>query len=258
MEVLNNVVAAYEAVKSNQISQGLIWLCTFIAILIVINKFITAYKEAFSDNDKPVSIKHFFDLFYIYIYVLGIILLAPVAFNIIEKVLGELQNDLISFYEKDIDLSIDEAIATFTTDYIDDMQRRNDWIGKQIDEIIMLPINIALYTLLLYGIKYIFFFFAAARYYYLILLEIVTPLAVVFSLSETTRHYTHAYLKNLFVCYMLLPAFIIAQVFGNIISSGVMDMLGQNKYGLLGLLFTFIFELFLFAKAPKYVEKLIS
>ena len=74
----------------------------------------------------------------------------------------------------------------------------------------MLPFNIAAYTILLYATKYIFFFFASARYLYLILLEIVTPIAVILYMDEKTRHYTHAYLKNLFVCYMTIPAFLIA------------------------------------------------
>ena len=113
-----------------------------------------------------------------------------------------------------MDLSIDEAIVTFTKDYIEDVQRRHNWVGQQIQEVIMLPFNIAAYTILLYATKYIFFFFASARYLYLILLEIVTPIAVILYMDEKTRHYTHAYLKNLFVCYMTIPAFLIANALG--------------------------------------------
>lgn len=127
---------------------------------------------------------------------------------------------------------------------------------QQIQEVVMLPINIAGYTVLLYATKYIFFFFAAARYLYLILLEIVTPIAIILYLDEKTRHYTHAYLKNLFVCYMTIPAFLIANAMGGIISENVMHMCGQNKYTMLGLLFAFVFKLFLFAKSVKYCREL--
>ena len=44
LEVIDNVTKAYEAVKFNGVSKSLIALCTFIAVLIVINKFVTAYK----------------------------------------------------------------------------------------------------------------------------------------------------------------------------------------------------------------------
>ena len=69
MEVIDNVISAYEAVKMNGVSQGIIALCSFIAVIIVIQKFVTAWKEAFSEGDKPVDMKQFFKLFYIYIYV---------------------------------------------------------------------------------------------------------------------------------------------------------------------------------------------
>lgn len=197
--MIDNVISAYEAVKMNGVSQGIIALCSFIAVIIVIQKFVTAWKEAFSEGDKPVDMKQFFKLFYIYIYVFAIIMVAPFAFTIVETALGNLQNELISHYQEDVDLSIDEAIVTFTKDYIEDVQRRHNWVGQQIQEVIMLPFNIAAYTILLYATKYIFFFFASARYLYLILLEIVTPIAVILYMDEKTRHYTHAYLKNLFV-----------------------------------------------------------
>ena len=48
MEVIDNVISAYEAVKMNGVSQGIIALCSFIAVIIVIQKFVTAWKEAFS------------------------------------------------------------------------------------------------------------------------------------------------------------------------------------------------------------------
>ena len=232
--MIDNVISAYEAVKMNGVSQGIIALCSFIAVIIVIQKFVTAWKEAFSEGDKPVDMKQFFKLFYIYIYVFAIIMVAPFAFTIVETALGNLQNELISHYQEDVDLSIDEAIVTFTKDYIEDVQRR----------------------ILLYATKYIFFFFASARYLYLILLEIVTPIAVILYMDEKTRHYTHAYLKNLFVCYMTIPAFLIANALGSIIAENIMHMCGQNKYTMLGLLFAFVFKLFLFAKSVKFCREL--
>jgi hypothetical protein len=100
MEVIDNVISAYEAVKMNGVSQGIIALCSFIAVIIVIQKFVTAWKEAFSEGDKPVDMKQFFKLFYIYIYVFAIIMVAPFAFTIVETALGNLQNELISHYQE--------------------------------------------------------------------------------------------------------------------------------------------------------------
>ena len=85
--MIDNVISAYEAVKMNGVSQGIIALCSFIAVIIVIQKFVTAWKEAFSEGDKPVDMKQFFKLFYIYIYVFAIIMVAPFAFTIVETAL---------------------------------------------------------------------------------------------------------------------------------------------------------------------------
>ena len=43
-------------------------------------------------------------------------------------------------------------------------------------------------------------------------------------MDEKTRHYTHAYLKNLFVCYMTIPAFLIANALGSIIAENIMPV----------------------------------
>ena len=113
----------------------------------------------------------------------------------------------------------------------------------------MLPFNIAAYTILLYATKYIFFFFASARYLYLILLEIVTPIAVILTWTRKTRHYTHAYLKNLFVCYMTIPAFLIANARGLSLRRNIMHMCGHEQIYHAGTSFRFRVQTFLFAKA---------
>src|SRR5699024_10406689 len=114
------------------------------------------------------------------------------------------------------------AVMTFTKDYIEEVNRRSNWVGKQIDEVIVLPFNIAIYTLLLYATKYIFFFFAAARYLYLILLVIVTPIAIILYLDENTKHYTYDYIHELSVCYMMTSAILIANSMGNVIAENIM------------------------------------
>lgn len=256
METINNIITAYDAVKMNGVSQGVILLCTVIALLIVINKFLTAYHEAQADGAN-INMKSFYKLFEIYINAFVIIMVAPVAFSVVENCLALIQDELIGLYQKDIDFSIDKAIEQFVYDYIDEINRNNNWFGQQLQEVLVLPWSIFGYTVVLYATKYVFFFYASGRYLYLILLEIVTPVAVILYMDKDTRNFTHSYLKNLFICYMLIPAFLIANIFGDLISSNVMHMMGTNKYSLLGLLFALVFKLFLFAKAVKYTNQLI-
>ena len=53
MEVIDNVISAYEAVKMNGVSQGIIALCSFIAVIIVIQKFVTAWKRPLARGTSP-------------------------------------------------------------------------------------------------------------------------------------------------------------------------------------------------------------
>lgn len=39
----------------NDVSKGVIALCSFIAIIIVIQKFVTAWREAFSEGEKTAT-----------------------------------------------------------------------------------------------------------------------------------------------------------------------------------------------------------
>lgn len=94
MEVIDNVIRAYEAVKLNDVSKGIIALCTFVAVIIVIQKFVTAWKEAFSEGEKPADMKHFFRLFYIYIYVFAVIIVNK---NDLNAVFSKYYNDKAYF-----------------------------------------------------------------------------------------------------------------------------------------------------------------
>ena len=73
--------------------------------------------------------------------------------------------------------------------------------------------------------------FASARYLYLAILKIGTPIAIVCSIDEKTRHITETYLKNLFYCYIMLPCFLILGLF---------------------------LKMFLFGKAFQYARQIIS
>ena len=55
---------------------------------------------------------------------------------------------------------------------------------------------------------------------------------------------------------MTNPAILIANSLGSIIAENIMHMCGQNKYTMLGLLFAFVFKLFLFAKSVKFCREL--
>jgi len=185
----SSITKVYTEIHKNILSESLIGIATFIALLVIIKKFINAYKAAFSDT-KPADVKHFFELFHIYIYTIVIIISAPVAFSVVEKGLSKMQDEYVNKFSGDVDMSVDKAVQQYETNYVNEELKDSDnsiltealatWWASKTEWF---------YTALLYATKYTFFFFAAGRYLYLLLLEIVAPLAVVCFLDDSIRQH---------------------------------------------------------------------
>jgi len=250
-----SITTVYNYIHSNILSKSLIGIATLIAVIIIIRKFIDAFKEATSD-EKPANIRHFFSLFHIYIYSLAIVVTAPVMFSIVERGLGAMQDEYISKFSGDVDLSVDKAIREYELNYMNEELQGEDknfvqvaiakqWAGLQE----------WFYTLTLVATKYTFFFFAAGRYLYLILLEIVAPIAIVCFLDESLKQHSITYLKHLLICYLLIPAFLIANTMGVELGKVFIELF--NSYSIMAVLCGFVFKLGLLKKAQNYVEKLL-
>jgi len=251
----SSITTVYADLHKNILSQSLVGIATFIAVIVVVKKFIVAYKSAFGDT-KPANVKHFFELFHIYIYTVAIVTVTPIVFKVVEKGFGEMQNEYIAKYSGDVDMAVDKAGDTYVADYMKEELNRKDkslisvglayfWADKQK----------WFYTLLLMATKYTFYFFAAGRYLYLLLLEIVAPLAIICFLDDSLRHHGITYLKHLMVCYLMIPAFLLANQMG--VKLGQVFIEHLNSFSIMALLCGFVFKVGLLKKAQNFVEKLL-
>lgn len=71
--------------------------------------------------------------------------------------------------------------------------------------------------------KYTYTFFILGRYMWLLLLELIAPVAIVLAIHENTRSYFYTWLKNMLVCYMLIPMFLLADKFSNEVAGFFME-----------------------------------
>ena len=106
-DVLENIKKAYSAIiEKNEVGNGMYTVAALICVIILINKFISAYKEAYSgDAQRPINVKSFFTLFYTYFICAGIIIAASPVINMIEELLADVQTSFMSKFPepKDID-----------------------------------------------------------------------------------------------------------------------------------------------------------
>lgn len=256
MDILKEVESVYNGLRLTEPSQAIIGLATLVAVFAVVNKFIKVYREAFSDGDKPTSARHFFNLFYVYIYCVVAILLAPALFKVIEQALGLFQDEMIAKYAGKLNNSVLKEMVQYVQEFEEEVSEA-DFIEAAIMRLTQ-QITMALYILFFGAQKYLFYMFAAGRYLYLLLLQIIAPFAIFSWIDESTRHYTQSFLKNLLVCYMMIPAFLIASTFADELAVNFSNWMGmESETNLLTVIFSFIFKIFLLGKASGYVRQLI-
>lgn len=259
-DVLENIKKAYSAIiEKNEVGNGMYTVAALICVIILINKFISAYKEAYSgDAQRPINVKSFFTLFYTYFICAGIIIAASPVINMIEELLADVQTSFMSKFPepKDID---GQAMYNELAEEFSSKVKEDNMIVSTLESLFF-PVYIFIEMLIYYLTEYLYFIFAAGRYLYLALLKIVTPIAVVCSLSEQTRGITITYLKNLAVCYMLIPSYLIANFFAETLSEAIVGSWETTSvnFDLLSLAVALVFKLSLFSAASKYTWKLLN
>ena len=77
--------------------------------------------------------------------------------------------------------------------------------------------------------KYTYTFFILGRYMYLMMLELVAPIAIVLIIHDSTRSYFYSWLKNMIICYLLIPLFLLADKFSNEVALALVS--GQEMAG---------------------------
>ncbi|MBA7488170.1 MAG: hypothetical protein HG422_03960 [Prevotella sp.] len=260
-DVLENIKKAYSAViEKNVVGDGMYAIAALICGILLINKFVTAYKEAYGgDAQRPINMKSFFTLFYTYFVCAGLLLAAAPVLNMIEELLADVQTYLMSQFQPPKDIDGEAMAAKLYEDFMNKVDEEDNLITAGL-ETFFCPVYVFIEMLIYYLTEYLYFIFAAGRYLYLALLKIVTPIAIVCSLSEHTRGITITYLKNLAVCYMLIPAYLIANFFAETLSKSIVGSWDTNtvNFDLISVCVAFVFKLSLFSAASKYTWKLLN
>lgn len=250
-----SIISAYNAISGLPVTQGMILIASVICGIIIVAKIVSGLQEAMQDGQ--INIRSFFKLFSTYIYMLVAISLAPSAFNLVEKGLAQMSDELITKHQGVINENLDEVIETFVNEKMDEIDQAGIVEGAILS--LKATIEIFIYTIVVYMTKFLYLIFASARYLYLAILKIGTPIAIVCSIDDKTRHITETYIKNLFYCYVMLPCFLLTNNFSDQIISNIGGAYFSITKTEVSLLILGLFlKMFLFGKAFQYSKQIIS
>lgn len=233
------IKTAYLAIHSNGAAQATIGLVTIIALAIMIIKIIRLYEE--QKQEKEFNIKLLFDLIKQYGKYLAFICAFPFVLGAVETVLADVQQGVSSKFNASVNMVgteyIQKSIEEFASHEAKEMEKQegvadkvfqvinpfDGWVAKIYGQISQVSI---------YLLKYIYFFFCCGRYLWLLMLEIVAPIAIVLSLNEKTFGIFMTWLKNMLVCYLLIPFFLMADVFSEEIIKVMFNSENMSVYGI--------------------------
>ena len=92
---------------------------------------------------------------------------------------------------------------------------------------------------------------------WLMMLQLLAPLALILAMSEKTISYFYTWLKNMLLCYLLIPFFIIADAFSESISVVIGQSYDYSKNSLLVILLMVVIKINLFGVVTKKTYNLL-
>ena len=218
-------------------TKGYIVYDSFQTIMIALVLFLLFTKlwEEYQKNigsGKRFDIAAYWGQMRIYVLVCFIASSSGLVFSLTESVCADLQDALVTGINGDSS----EAVNSLTQLVNKQEERVSSQmiLGISFDEIGPLSFIYKALSGLLLGLgiflfKYTYTFFILGRYMYLMMLELVAPIAIVLIIHDSTRSYFYSWLKNMIICYLLIPLFLLADKLSNEVALALVS--GQEMAG---------------------------
>lgn len=255
----------YTQIHTSAFINSLLGIAVFIGLILVIKKIYSTYDNYQDQKDY----KLFFKLSKDYILIILFISIFPMSVYYIERVLAIIQDNIRELIDPSVEQTATQMLAEEVQKYVDDnsdfssAETTVSSIGNALNPLgpVIEAANLGLNTLFLGITKYLYFIFSLGRYLYLLLLELFAPVAMVCVLDKETRPTFHTWLKNMLFCYMLIPAFLIADLMAELsikaLCAAGHPLFNYSESGMIAVIATFILKLSLYATAGRVIYKTI-
>lgn len=231
MGTIKAIEDAYTQTKSYIVYDSFQTIMIALVLFLLFTKLWEEYQKNIGSG-KRFDIAAYWGQMRIYVLACFIASSSGLVFSLTESVCADLQDALVTGINGDSS----EAVNSLTQLVNKQEERVSSQmiLGISFDEIGPLSFIYKALSGLLLGLgiflfKYTYTFFILGRYMYLMMLELVAPIAIVLIIHDSTRSYFYSWLKNMIICYLLIPLFLLANKFSNEVALALVS--GQEMAG---------------------------
>lgn len=231
MGTIKAIEDAYTQTKGYIVYDSFQTIMIALVLFLLFTKLWEEYQKNI-ESGKRFDIAAYWGQMRIYVLACFIASSSGLVFSLTESVCADLQDALVTGINGDSS----EAVNSLTQLVNKQEERVSSQmiLGISFDEIGPLSFIYKALSGLLLGLgiflfKYTYTFFILGRYMYLMMLELVAPIAIVLIIHDSTRSYFYSWLKNMIICYLLIPLFLLADKFSNEVALALVS--GQEMAG---------------------------
>jgi len=227
---ITTIADVYEKVKHTIAYVSFTTIMLAIVLFLTFQKIYEEWNKHLSEGGATMSkLPVLWGQIRIYVILCVVVAFSSQIFSLVESILCELQDLLVKGFGGDSAATASDSILktmeTMYNDYDED-SLANDGLSSLVTGVVtggagvVFPIIIHLLSWLVATVgmlvfKWTYTVFLVQRYMWLLMLELIAPIAVVLVIHENTRSYFHAWVKNMIICYLLIPMYLLADIFSN-------------------------------------------
>lgn len=218
---------AYERAKSFIVYDSFQNIMIFIVLYLLFLKLWDEYQKNLTNNNNRIDFGAFWGQIKIMVIVCFIATSSGMLFTVIESVCVDLQTKIINDFGGDTGNKSIQTMTNMVKAQVLAVQEKESK-GLTLDipnvtDVLWKGVTAIVMSVGVFLFKYIYTFFILGRFMWLLMLELVAPIAIVMVMHENTRSYFYAWLKNMIICYLLIPFFMLADTFSNEVAGLFME-----------------------------------
>ena len=224
---IESIETAYLRTKEYIVYDSFKTIMTAIVLFLVLQRMYEELHKNITQNNQRIDMGTYWSQIRILVLVCLIATSSGAIFKTVESVGIDLQTALINKFGGDSSSKSLDTMTDLVRKQVIEVQAK-EAEGMTLDipvigDIIWKSLTGVVMAIGVFIFKWTYTFFILGRYMWLLMLELVAPIAIVLIVHENTRSYFYSWLKNMIICYLLIPFFLLADRFSNEVAGFFME-----------------------------------